>query len=206
MRILTSFVLTFLALTIVACGKKSQNRTKNYSLVTQCKDTSYSLRGSICVRPADQCPKSRINPDSTCKQLPCSPGLYFDGQYCKAANTVKLPTNRFAGASFTDLCLGTLTNDQKYTWSSILKLGEKGRSTEELADMTWEMRCTESFGALSRVRLSSIQLPYGELRDLTPLIAFEDLPDIQYLIIDVSTTATMTCPLSDPNRCIFKAW
>jgi hypothetical protein len=198
-----SFLL--LALALASCGK-GQKRTKDFPLVTQCKDTSYSLRGSVCVRPSDQCPKSRINPDSTCKQLPCSPGLYFDGQYCKAASGVSIPTNRIAGPSFVDLCLGTLTNDQKYTWSSILKLGETDKSTIEIAEMTWEMRCTETFGALSNRKVSSLKLPYGDLRDLSPLAAFEDMTDVQYLVIDVSTTTAMTCPLSNPNRCIFKAW
>ena len=188
----------------MGCGK-GQKRKTTFSQVNTCKDKSFSLRGGKCVRESDQCPSNRINPDQTCKQVPCSSGLYFDGTYCLASADVRV-SSPLVSTSFIDICLGALTNDQKYTFSAILNLTESGQALEDLSQVTREVRCGASFGKLSQVKISSLEIPFGELRDLTPLAAFEDLPDIKRIIVDVSTSSTMTCPLQDPARCIFKAW
>ncbi len=192
------------SLMIMGCGK-GQKRKTNYSLSNTCKDRSLSVRGGKCVRESDQCPSDRINPDQTCKQVPCSSGLYFDGTYCLASSDVRVPTSLVA-TSFIDMCLGTLSNDQKYTFSAIFNLTEKNQDLEDLSQVSQEVRCGAAFGKLSQVKTNSLVIPFGELRDLTPLAAFDDLPDIKRIILDVSTSSTMTCPLQDPARCIFKAW
>jgi hypothetical protein len=105
-----------------------------------------------------------------------------------------------------DRCLGTLTNDQKYSFSAILALAEKDQTLEYISKSTWETRCGAAFGSLSKMKEARLEIPYGELRDLTPLAAFDDLPEIERIVIDVSKVSVMTCPLQDPARCLFKAW
>ena len=188
----------------VSCVK-SQTRKETYSVIGSCKDKALSFRAGRCVRESDQCPSDRINADQTCKQVPCSAGLYYDGTYCVSSPGVNVRSS-FVSASFIDICLSPLTNDQKYTFSAILQLAEQGETLKDLSTTTLDVRCGAAFGKLSQVKTNKLEIPFRELRDLTPLAAFDDLPDIKRLVIDVSTSSTMTCPLQDRARCIFRAW
>ena len=199
------FLVTLLGLFGQGCVNKGQKRKNEWSLIDTCKDKSLSFRAGTCVREGDQCPSDRIEPDQSCKQVPCSPGLYYDGTYCVVSPGTRVSVAPVT-ASFMDRCLGTLTNDQKYSFSAILALAEKDQTLEYISKSTWETRCGAAFGSLSKMKEARLEIPYGELRDLTPLAAFDDLPEIERIVIDVSKVSVMTCPLQDPARCLFKAW
>lgn len=208
---LKNIILTVVAIVASGCSSDDEKRKK---LVwgTACFG-DFSVRGNTCVRTSDQCPRSLIEDDSSCKQVPCNNNLFFDGNYCARADT-SLPLDEEDAAEepaptppFNDLCLkADWTSEQKYTNLGFITLGLEKKGL--LGSEQFELSASEKTCALARDYIfanstTKIEFPLSGLSDLTPINAFEYATNVEEIYLEVSRNTLMACPLTDTTRCKF---
>lgn len=172
--------------------------------------TGYEIRRGTCVRSSDQCIIGYIDSDDSCTLLPCNNNLYFDGKYCiESASAFNLqdPPAPPPIAAFVDLCeKADWTSDQKFTNSGLIYLGLKSEGLLTADNLTLDATtstCAYARSYIFDANTTEVIFPFTGITDLTPLTAFEYATNVEDLIIEVSRSTVMACPLTNTSVCKF---
>lgn len=196
------------------CGSDSQKR-KVLSYSFAC-DEGFERRQGSCVRTADQCLSNNVETDGTCKKVPCNNGLYFDGRFCSLLES-PVPdenTDEDSGDAptpapgFTDLCLSTSWSaEETYTHLGTIRFGLE--QSKLIGQDGWTLAANEQTCAVAKDEIFSwtsayLPFPATGLESLAPILVFEYAENVGKVLLSVSESTLMDCPLTDKTRCLFE--